>query len=227
MSTQLLTFQKFNDPELAATICEQLQANNITCEVTKETASFDPSYANNDFQSNIHLRLPQADFEKAHKILETFYQQQLDNVDKDYYLFSFTNDELLDIVKHPDEWGHFDLALAKKLLAEHGQQIPENVLEKRIVQLSKGDSVDIGWIVFAYIVAISGCIAGTFTSFVSGFYGSIGAGLFGIILAFVKKTLPNGEQTWLFEKDSRTHGKRILIIASISLAVWIYKLLTI
>ena len=64
-----------------------------------------------------------ADFPRAHLALKAYYQAQLSTMDPDYYLFSFTDTELLEIVTHPDEWGHLDYALAKKLLADRGKPL--------------------------------------------------------------------------------------------------------
>ncbi len=57
-------------------------------------------------------------FTRAHAVLEAFYEKQLQEVDPDYYLFAFTDAELLDILSKPDEWGHFDYS-GVKLLSHH------------------------------------------------------------------------------------------------------------
>ncbi len=59
-----------------------------------------------------------SDFDRANRALEEYYQPILNDVDPDYYLLSFSDRELLDVVNQPDKWGHFDRALAKKLLLE-------------------------------------------------------------------------------------------------------------
>jgi hypothetical protein len=34
-------------------------------------------------------------------------------VDKDYYLFAFSDSELIELIRKQDEWGSFDIELAK------------------------------------------------------------------------------------------------------------------
>jgi hypothetical protein len=53
---------------------------------------------------------------------------------------------LLDIVAKPDEWGHFDYVLARKLLAERGLPIPDETIrqmkQQRLRQLAQHTRVD-------------------------------------------------------------------------------------
>jgi hypothetical protein len=49
--------------------------------------------------------------------------EKIQRKDPDYYLLSFSDDELLDLVRNPDEWGPLDYVLAKQILASHGKPI--------------------------------------------------------------------------------------------------------
>jgi hypothetical protein len=211
MSDAFLTFEKYGDPEMAAAIASQLESYGIDSEVVDESPVFDPTFANNQFDSTIHLKLRPADFNKARQVLESYYSQQLASMDPDYYLFSFSDSELLDLVQHPDEWGQLDYALAKKLLADHGRPVsPEqeaDFQEDRIKKLSQTEKPKPLWVVVGYIAALLGSLLGF---------------ILGYILAYSKKTLPNGEQVYLYSAWERKHGKRILIVSTIFFPVWIW-----
>jgi len=112
MADNYLTFQKFNDPQLAQTIAHQLAELGIPSQIADEHPNFNPSFVTNVVEPTIHLKLRAQDFDQAHQALEEYYRQHLHDVDPDYYLLSFTDQELKDIVAKPDEWGHFDYALA-------------------------------------------------------------------------------------------------------------------
>jgi len=208
-SDTFLTFQKFNDPALAEVIAEQLHAAGIDTLVVKEDALLDSTIIGNDLGSTIHLKIAPSNFERANAILENYYQQQIQTMDPDYYLFSFTNDELLEIMQKPDEWGHLDYALAKKLLADRGRAMTPALLEQfheqRMTQLAKPSTTHPLLIFLGYLSAVGG--------------GIIGFGL-GYILISQKKTLPNGERVFTYPLSERKHGKRILIIAVISFIFW-------
>src|SRR3954470_13187763 len=112
MEDNFLTFQKFNDLELAKAIHQKLQESNIVSFIENERQYFDPTFANNNFGADIRLKLNPTDFTKAHEVLQNFYIAELESVDKDYYLFSFSDEELIEIISKPDEWGYFDYQLS-------------------------------------------------------------------------------------------------------------------
>ena len=215
MPKPLLTFQQFNDPGLAETVAAQLKAQGIDYVVEKEGPVFDATFANNDFEPSIHLKIAAADFPRAHAALEGYYQSQLQAMDADYYLFSFTNAELLEIIRHPDEWGHLDYALAKKLLADRGHAVTpaaaEQFREQRITELARPEKTHPDQIIFGYVLAVI-------------------AGLFGIFLGYafarLKKTLPNGELVYVYPPAERRHGRRIMIISTISIIFWVWRFLS-
>jgi hypothetical protein len=124
------TFQTFNDPGLAAAIADKLKERRIVCHVEKVDPLLEPGFFSNTIEPNIHLKVRAADLDRAHQVLEEHYEHQLQDVDPNYYLFSFTDPELLDIVAKPDEWGHFDYVLARELLAERGLPIPDETMRQ-------------------------------------------------------------------------------------------------
>jgi len=124
------TFQTFNDPGLASAIADKLKAQRIVCHVEKVEPLLEPSFFRNPVEPNIHLKVRVADLDRAHRVLEEHYEHQLQDVDPNYYLFSFSDIELLDIVAKPDEWGHFDYVLARELLAERGLPIPDETIRQ-------------------------------------------------------------------------------------------------
>jgi hypothetical protein len=140
------TFQTFNDPGLASAIADKLKARSIVCHVEKVQPLLEPSFFRNTVEPNIHLKVRVADLDRAHRVLEEHYEHQLQDVDPGYYLFSFTDIELLDIVAKPDEWGHFDYVLARELLAKRGLPIPDETIrqmkQQRLRQLARQSRVE-------------------------------------------------------------------------------------
>jgi hypothetical protein len=130
MADPFLTFQKFNDPGLASAIAGKLKEQRIECLMEKVQPLLEPSFFRNTVEQTIHLKVRATDFDRAHKALEEHYEHQLQDVDPGYYLFSFTDLELLEIVAKPDEWGHFDYVLAREVLAERGLPIPDETIQQ-------------------------------------------------------------------------------------------------
>lgn len=206
MESTFLTFKKFNDLTIAETIGEKLKENGINYIIENERNYFDPAFANNAFASNILLKIRSTDFTKAHIILEENYKTELKNIDKDYYLLSFTDEELIEIICKPDEWGYFDYQLALKLLKERGKEVNLEVItllkSQRMKELSKPETTHRHWVYLGYISSILGGLLGLFI---------------GWHLSYFKKTLPNGERIYAYTETERNHGTRMLLISCASL----------
>lgn len=208
MSDTFLTFKVFSNNEAAEDFAEVLKRNDIPYFIEEDALVFDPSYANNEFNKDFRLKLRQQDFERANKVFEDYYSKQLDKVDKDYYLFEFTDEELEEIIAKPDEWGHFDYQLAQKLLVERGREIkPQETKElrnKRINELSKPDTVKRSSIILSYILCFFFFPVGLFIGWNWG---------------YSKKTLPNGQRVYVYDNNVQKHGRRIFAMGLILLVL--------
>lgn len=146
MATHFQTFQRFNDPGLASAIADKLKAQDIECVVEKVRPLLEPGFFRNPMEQTIYLKVRESDLEQANKALEEVYRRQLQDVDPGYYLFSFSDVELLDILAKPDEWGHFDYVLARALLADRGLEIPDEVIgqmkQQRRRQLAREEGIE-------------------------------------------------------------------------------------
>jgi hypothetical protein len=203
----LLTFQKYSDPGLARAIGEMLGKAGIEYEIEGEHLHLDQAIVGNTSQPLIHLKIPSADFVRARAVLEDYYEGQLQDVDPDYYLFTFTDRELLDILARPDEWGHFDYVLARKLLIERGYDItPELTAQlkaQRLTELEKYEDADL---------QKAGPLLG------------MGA-ITGYAVASQKKILPDGREVHTYSPALRKRGRTIFIIAVILAVLLLLKLL--
>ncbi len=201
MEEQFLTYQKFSDRKSAIEVSEILTENEIEWALEDASAGFDASFANNAFSKDFRIKIKKEDFERADQLFLELSANELDNIDKDYYLLEFTNEELRDLISKSDEWSKFDFMLAQKLLKDRGEGMAEEELEslkkERITELSKPETSHKGWVVAGYIFAFGGGILGL---------------LIGYHLMSHKKTLPNGERVYGYIEDDRKSGKTIFII---------------
>jgi hypothetical protein len=207
---QFLTFQKFNDEAAVLELETILNTHNIEYILEDTSASFDPSFANSLLTKEFRIKLRKQDFEKTDSLLQQISLDHLDSVDKDYYLFGFTDLQLMELITKRDEWGQFDFLLAQKLLKERGKEIKPELIEllkkQRIEELAKPEENQTAWIYAGYI-----------TAFLSGFLGFF----IGWHLATHKKTLPNGDRVYSYSQSDRRHGNRILIIGVIFFVFWL------
>jgi len=222
MNPEFITYQKFDDPALAEELTEQLEQHSIEYNIEEESTGFDPSLVMNNETKYYAVKIKSADFEQVNDLLKQNEETNTDEIGKDYYLFSFTDDELMDVVTKADEWSAFDVVLARKLLAERGKEINDQkiaaIQEQRIEELKKPEASQLTWIIVGYLIALSGVILPFFISAIGVFIGWH--------LSSYKKTLPDGERVYGYSETDRMHGKRIfylgIIVFVLSLAILIF-----
>lgn len=216
MSQTYVTFKKYPDAKQAQALQQFLIENGIEC-TFKDTSPSTGAAISGDFMREYEVQLHPENFEQAETLLEKQAEGMIADLPEDYYLLTFTDEELHDVVMKHDEWSEFDYLLARKLLEERGKTIDETSLKQlrkqRLEDLAKPEKDQTFWVVMGYFLAILG-------------------GLFGIITGYVlltsQKTLPNGQMVHTYSKRDRMHGKNILIVGLIllvtSVAIKILKL---
>ena len=208
MEPEFITYQRFNDPALADELAEQLEQHGVEYYIEEESSGFDPSLAMGNEAKDYAVKIKSEDFERVNRILKEYEEKNVEGVEEDYYLFGFTDDELMEVVTKAEEWSNFDVVLARKLLAERGKKINDEAIaaihEKRIEELRRPESSQTLWIAVGYVLAFTGGILGFFI---------------GWHLSTYKKTLPDGERVYGYIESDRIHGKRIFYLSFIGLAL--------
>ena len=181
-----------------------LDKNEIKVLLADNIAPVDLSFSGSTLQNQFEIKIRISDFEKAEKILQEDAEKALYKIDKEYYLFSFTDDELYEILLKSDEWNELDCSLAQKILTERGKPVDADLLKdlkkQRLELLSKPEENQKPWIITGYVFALLG-----------GFLGII----IGYLLWTSKKTLPNGQKVYTYNQNDRKHGKNIFFIGLI------------
>lgn len=202
MPQEFLTFQKFNDPSLAEQIATHLKQAGIELIIANEKPSFDPSFTHNEMEFDYVIKIRPDEFDNANKVLDEFYSNNLTEVDKEYYLFEFSDEQLKEILSKPDEWGKYDYHLAKKILKDRNIDISDQKLselkKERLSVLSKPENSGRTLLICGFISAILFPIAGT---------------IIGAIILSSKKTLPNGNRVWVYTPTNRKNALIMLIIS--------------
>lgn len=209
MHKDYLTYQRFQERSEAEDLIALLKNNNIDFLLEDTSGSFDPSFANNAIHNEFRLKLKKNDFQKADMIQNESLSKLLAEVDKNYYLFEFSGQELYDVITKSDEWSRFDVLLARSILNERGLGMNDELLmtirNQRIEELGKPEESQKVWILFAYMSCLLGGLLGVFI----GWY-----------LDTHKKTLPNGDQVYAYSENDRKHGRILIIFGFLSFVLW-------
>jgi hypothetical protein len=209
MSAPQTIFRRYSSPEQAREIEKLLNDNNIPTAINDNTSKLDASFSGGNLQNQFELIVETKDFEKAEKILEQNAELLISQVDENYYLYDFSDEELYEILLKSDEWSELDNKLAVQILQKRGKAVDTeilNVLKKERLQvLSKPEESQTPWIIVGYIAALLG-------------------GLIGIAIGYsiwkAKKTLPNGQSVYSYNENDRREGKRIFILGLILLPIY-------
>ncbi|HUP13893.1 MAG TPA: hypothetical protein VM187_16845 [Niastella sp.] len=208
MSQYTTSYEKFFTPDQAQPVMTILKENNIPYEFVSIKQVVDQVIAGGGPAYQYEIKITPDQFNNANRVLRENIQIDLDEVDPDYYLFSFDDFELIEIFKQPDEWGRLDYAIARKILETRGIVYTNDELDtlwkKRIETLAKPEKEGKALI-----------FAGRFFSIMGGFFGV----LVGLVLIQSTKTLPDGRKVFTYDEETRKQGKNILYISLIVTAV--------
>jgi hypothetical protein len=204
MAEAFSIFRKYSNLEQAQELKMLLSNNNIESILDDNIPPVDVTFIGNTLNHEFEVRIKATDFNKAEAILNNHEDIALEEVDKDYYLFNFSNEELYDVLLKSDEWSAFDYSLTQKILTNREQSIDKNLLDslknQRLIELAKPETNQKPWIISGYIFALLG-----------GFLGLI----IGYFLWTSQKTLPNGQKIYSYTTNNRMHGKYIFFISLI------------
>lgn len=201
-------FQTYPSPEAAQPLLAALDREDIAYRTehttTQTTGALDASFGTNQNLRKFVVQLSLADFERAQALLDAEYRAALDQLAPDHYLFSFTDEELFDLLAQPDEWSALDVALAGQLLRQRGRDVSPDTLrllrQRRVAELARPAADHSARIVAGYLTALLGGVLGI---------------VLGADLYFSRRQLPSGQYAPTYSAADRVHGLRILVLGAV------------
>lgn len=210
MQKNFVTFERFNQIELAEGLIALLKENNIEYVLEDATVDFEVAFTGKQLLREYRVKLQQKDFERVEDLQQQNSLENVDIINDNYYLLKFSDQQLTDIIIKRDEWSKFDFVLAKKLLKERGKEITNEQIillrKQRIAELAKPEKMLSIWLIFGYLAS---------------FAGGFGGGIIGWILSTQKKTLPDGSSVYYYQASDRKHATRMMLIGAIVLILGI------
>ncbi len=232
MEESFLTFHSFPDEEVAADVAEKLREAGIDYRLIRVPKILDAQIIGVSSDPGYEIKLRREDFAKAHACLEKYYKDRLSTVDPGHYLFSFTNDELFEIIRKPDEWGYLDYQLAQQILADRGLPVDRSTLEdlkaKRKVMLAHPDKAGPASFFFAWLFifnALLHIVSPVFFQSSLNFLSVIISILIGSYLFKNKRLLPDGESVYAYRYKDRMRGRFIMQVGVVVLLAALLKYL--
>lgn len=208
--SKFLTFRKFDTPEEALAISDLLKEKNIPVQLENTPVLLDQQLIGQQFENTFLLKIPASYFIEAGNVIRAAVTINEEDVEEDYYLLSFSDKELQEVIEKKDEWGSYDYSLALQLLEKRGvSYTPEQLAaidDQRLQQLSNPEKGSAIWIVIGYLSVLIGGLLGFFI---------------GAYIIIAKKTLPDGSRMRAYSDQTRKHGKYILVLGIIAFPLWV------
>ncbi|MFL9845730.1 hypothetical protein ABS766_15025 [Flavobacterium sp. ST-119] len=202
-------------PGEAEALQQLLQQNNIGCLVKTISSGLDGNFAGS-YDKDYEVRINPLDRAVVDGLVAQKVREDITKLPKDYYLYTFTNEELMEIIHKRDEWNALDYQLSLLLLQERGVEINKETIQlaekKRIAELKQPEKVSRGWLFAGYLFACMGGLVGV---------------VFGYILYSSKKTLPDGRVMYRYSNADRSHGRIIMIFGlTVIFMLWVLTLVS-
>ncbi|WP_045690189.1 hypothetical protein [Hymenobacter sp. AT01-02] len=208
--SEFQAYQRFPNVEVAQPLLHLLYQHGIPYETKLDQPSIDPSFAFNATSTYFLVLVRPHDFEAVRKLELDTDETLTAQAPANHYLFTFSHDELMEVLLKPDEWSSFDVALARRILGQRGHEVHPPLLEhlhqQRRLKMARPEPRQQAWVALGYLAVVGGGIL---------------AVLIGWHLYAHHKTLPDGQQVPSFQAPDRASGLRLMVLGSISFVVWL------
>jgi lipopolysaccharide export system protein LptC len=209
MDSEFEAFERFPAAENAAALVALLEQHQIEFRLEENRRGFDPTFAHNPLITDVVVKVRRRDFAKVYQLLEENARHQTADLQESHYFQQFNTDELLDVLRKPEEWSKNDVTLARKMLEERGVNISEEEISrmkeahrKEIVKPVAGNRV---WIITGFLLAILG--------------GWIAIALGWNYYANTKTDL-SGQKHPTYDAATRRKGLLMMMVGALCLVAW-------
>jgi hypothetical protein len=189
-----------------------LNENSISYKVQDTSKDFDVTFSIDSSKNAFLIMLLETDFDKANQLIEDKIPIDTRTFYSTHPFYTFTIDELTEVVKNYDEWFPADVKLAKELLSNQHIEVAQETIQQqqkqKLLQSQQPEKSSLLTLAMGYTFCIFGGIAG------------IGIALY---LLLGKRKLSNGEKVYVFSKNDRNHGLAMLILGLTGVLIFIFK----
>ena len=114
--SDFIVFATYPDREQSILLVALLKQAEIEYQIEEEGSSLASLASGIPQLDRIIIKIKEADFEKANELLDK--EEAAINVD--HYLYTFSDEDLLDVLKNTGDWTQEELEIANKIISERG-----------------------------------------------------------------------------------------------------------
>ena len=200
-------FDKYLNRDEAAYYNELFLLQGLHPVLEEAQEYFDAIIGSNTAELYYIIRLLSVEFKEADTII--YNEIKKNGVPADYFLNTYTKEELNDVVANPDKWSKQDIGVARIIGEENGWNISyETVQQQAANRFEQLKQVNLKWHVLLLLYTL--CVFAFVVSFIVG-----------PLLYLLKHPDFNGEQQYYFSDETRTHGIFLFLVSIASTAIWL------
>jgi hypothetical protein len=112
-----IEFQRFPDFDAALGLIDFLNAHDIPFQIDDSAARFDIASTTTHLMDNqIIIKINEAYFDKTNLLYRSNTYQTDENSSVDHYLYTFSDNDIIDVIANPEEWTELEVGIAKQKL---------------------------------------------------------------------------------------------------------------
>lgn len=217
------TYQTYASVEQAKEVITLLKKARIPYSLEKPILQIDPLITGSIMLPAAVLRIPGTCFTQVNEMLEAKATAEMEtgNDDNTYYLYEYSDKELLEVVANIDEWHMNDVILAKVILKNRGISLSENEINtlraKHLTEIRKPKKGKHVWMLITLIACFIAAYLFTFVILVF----SLGWGYY-----YWQDTTvdPEGKKFKTFDQETRNIGIAMMATSVLGFALGILAL---
>jgi len=195
---ELRTYARYYTTEDADDIIELLRENGIRYNFRHEVNQLDNIYIGESLAPMFALQLPVEQFKKVTQLLTEQADKDSQDPNFEHPFQLWEPNELKEVLQHPNDWNAYNLQIAKIILQRNADSL--NKVEALLFsEKYKPESISFQWICLGYLLCLL-TICGIF---------------FGLSIIQAKKTLQDGKVVRLYDENTISHGRVMILIGSV------------
>ncbi|WP_306643080.1 hypothetical protein [Sanyastnella coralliicola] len=194
----------YQNREQATELAKQLIDDGVNAYVADNSGAVDLTFSNSKINEEFQVLVDGHQYVDAMNFLVERAEKELHHIPEDHYLYSFTDEEIMDVLRDFDEWNEVDIALSSKIAKDRNLPITSMVIDDKKDSVEPNDQI--GIIVIAYILLLIAPIV---------------SAIIGWILAYYKKQDKQGSLYYVYSERAQKQGKIVMWLGIIFLALFV------
>lgn len=122
---EFVEYQKFSDLDEASGLISWLNENNIGFEIENHGQGY--SLVTDPLDNYLIIKIPKEEFDTVNRLYLSV-NQDTNAVNIDHYLFTFSDEDILDVIANPSDWSQDEVQIATVIAGQRKLEVSHSIL---------------------------------------------------------------------------------------------------